>query len=82
VEIGFNKAGRLDGHDERLDGLGFHRILQSWRDAFEDVQTVCERDYERSSWDLVLESLIASRPNGYETHPNAWLFPFHFAHEH
>jgi hypothetical protein len=82
VKIPFIKAGRLDGHDGRSDGLGFHRILQSWCGTFEGVQTICERDCERSSRDLVLESLIASRPNGYESHPNTWLFSFHFAHEH
>jgi hypothetical protein len=76
------KLGRPDGHDGRPDGLGLHRVLQSWRGAFEDVRTGCERDSERSSRDLVLEPLIASRPNGYEFRPNAWLFSFHFAHEH
>jgi hypothetical protein len=60
------KLGRPDGHDGRPNGL----------------RTGCEQDSERSFRDLVLESLIASRPNGYEFRPNAWLFSFHFAHEH
>jgi hypothetical protein len=84
------KLGRPDGHDGRSDGLGLHRFLPSRspilarrvRRRPDGLRTGCERDSERSSRDLVLESLIASRPNGYEFRPNAWLFSFHFAHEH
>jgi hypothetical protein len=38
------KLGRPDGHDGRSDGLGLHRVLQSWSGAFEDIRTGCERD--------------------------------------
>jgi hypothetical protein len=84
------KLGCPDGHDGRPDGLGLHRFLPSRspilarrvRRRPDGLRTGCERDSERSSRDLIQESLIASRPNGYEFRPNAWLFSFHFAHEH
>jgi hypothetical protein len=80
------KLGRPDSHDGRPNGLGLHRFLPSHfpilarrvRRRPDGLRTGCER----SSRDLVLESLIASRPNGYEFCPNAWLFSFHFAHKH
>jgi hypothetical protein len=88
MEIGFNKAGLPDGDKGRPDGLGFHRILPSQspilarrvRRRPDGLRTGC--DCERSSRDLVLESLIASRPSDYESRPNTWLFSFHFAYEH
>jgi hypothetical protein len=84
------KLGHPDSHDGRPDGLRLHRFLPSRspilarpvRRRPDRLRTGCERDSERSSQDLVLKSLIASRPNGYEFRPNAWLFSFHFAHEH
>jgi hypothetical protein len=84
------KLGRPDGHDGRPDRLGLHRFLSSRspilarrvRRRPDGLRTGCEWDCERSSRDLVLESLIASCPNGYESRPKAWLFSFHFAHEH
>jgi hypothetical protein len=65
------KLGRPDSHDGRPDGLGLHRIfpilVRRVRRRPDRLRTGCER----SSRDLVLESLIASRPNGYEFRPNA-----------
>jgi hypothetical protein len=83
--MGFMKAGRPDGHDGRPDGSRVPSLspllARRVRRRPDGLRTGCERACERSTRVLVLKSLTASRPNGNESRPNAWLFSFHFAHE-
>jgi hypothetical protein len=64
-----------------LSYVAFFNLGAARSKASERAGTGCERACERSSRVLVLKSLIASRPNGNESRPNAWLFSFHFDHE-
>jgi hypothetical protein len=81
--------GRPDGNIGRPDGARAIALSPFFsRGAFGGVRTGCERTSNGQRTELsvlVLEFLTASRPDGYESRPTlvlAWLFSFHFAHEH